>query len=68
MSRWGTYEVIRSGKIYDIRPGYHGNRAKGDKISQRGEATGTKRGAAGIITYASFMHADDRLLFEKIDD
>ena len=68
MSRWGTYEVIRSGKIYDIHSDYHGNREEGEGMSQRGEATGTKRGAAGIITNTSCIQVCGHNLFEKIDD
>ena len=64
VSRWGTHNVYKYGTIYELYPGYHGNRAEGEEESQRGEATGSKRGAARIITCARSRHAGGRLMLK----
>ena len=68
MSMRGTHDVNKFSRTWDISSGYHGDRAEGEEISQRGEATGTKRGAAGIITNTSCIQVCGHNLFEKIDD
>ena len=65
MSMRGTHDVNKFSRTWDISSGYHGDRAEGEEISQRGEATGTKRGAAGIISYARFVHVGDHHFLRK---